>query len=364
MASRLWSRLLTYVFAFPYLPWVKYRQKPQAIKRILVANHLLLGDTIMLTPLLKVLHLHYPKASITFLVPEAFQSLYQKEPYGVKAIGFNPRKPITFIKLLLKYRRYDIAYIPGDNRWSWLALALGAKWIIAFRGDKSWKNKPVNELVPWPHAITAWGDISSQLVGHSTAYFEDADWQSPDCQKFDIPNKPYIVLHLGASKPHKHWATDNWNQVADWVRSNGYQVVWSVGKGEETLLKEVKQKREDKCFHGNLNLAQLWTLLESADFIVCPDTGIAHLGRVVGTPTIAIFGPGSPLVSGAGDFWKNVKFFPLWEPEIECRNQTLLFERDLDWVKHCWRGESECKIAHCTNTVKASQVINILKVNI
>ena len=54
---------------------------------------------------------------------------------------------------------------------------------------------------------------------------------------------------------------------------------------------------------GRLDLAQLWDLLKNAAFLVCPDTGIAHLARLVGVPTVAIYGPGSPISTGPGLFW-------------------------------------------------------------
>ncbi|MGV6851507.1 MAG: glycosyltransferase family 9 protein [bacterium] len=361
MTSRVWGRLLIAVAAFLHRPFK--RQRPKSVQRILVVNHLLLGDTLMLTPLLKRLRCEYPESQIIFACPKAISPLYSKHPYGVEAVGFDLRCVRSIWQLITHYRQYDIAYVPGDNRWSWLAMAMDARWIVAFSGDKSWKNRYVDEFVSFPDKTMAWGDITATLVSaySSSMRFDPKDWSAPDSAVFELPEKRYVVLHLGASKVHKHWSSKNWNILADWLRQNQIQVAWSVGQSEAYLLREVKLYPEDKVFAGTLDLSQLWKLLKKAQAVVCPDTGVAHLGRIVNVPTIVLFGPGSPLISGAGSFWRESPFYPLWDESIKCRNQTLLFERRLSWVQHCWRGDIECSRPFCTNINTHDRVINVLK---
>src|SRR5438270_12899414 len=65
------------------------RRPPDKPRRILVAHHLLLGDTLMLTPLLAKLREQFPAAEIVMAVPGAHAGLYANRPYGVQAIGWN-----------------------------------------------------------------------------------------------------------------------------------------------------------------------------------------------------------------------------------------------------------------------------------
>ena len=51
------------------------RQQSAEPSRILIAHHLLLGDTLMLTPLLKKLRTRFPEADLVMTVPRAFASL-------------------------------------------------------------------------------------------------------------------------------------------------------------------------------------------------------------------------------------------------------------------------------------------------
>ena len=110
------------------------REPPREPRRILIAHHLLLGDTLMLTSLLAKLRARHPAADIVMALPEAFAPLYQSAPYGVRALGWNPRAPAR--SPLWRERGFDLAFVPGDNRVSWLAQALGSRWIVGFDGDR------------------------------------------------------------------------------------------------------------------------------------------------------------------------------------------------------------------------------------
>ncbi len=361
MASRLWGRLLIAVFALFHKPGKKIPD--QQIKRLLVINHLLLGDTLMLTPLLKRLRHQYPQAEIVFVCPEYIMPLYSGRPYAVSAKGFDPRNIMGIARLITEHQSYDIAFVPGDNRWAQMARAMGARWIIAFWDSQTRKNHYIDELVPWPETVTTWGDTAATLVKPALPdlTYTSADWPAPDYSPFELPGTDYIVLHLGASKQHKYWSVENWHVVAEWIREQGLAVVWSVGQAEVHLLSSIAVKSEDRVFAGTLALNQLWQLLKQASALVCPDTGIAHLGRIVDVPTIVLFGPGSPLIFGAGRFWQNSQFFPIWHEDVSCRDQTLLFGRDLPWVRQCWRGDSECRSPFCTNLNQKTDVINVLR---
>ena len=69
------------------------RRPSQPPKRILIAHHLLLGDTLMLTPLLAKLRERYAAADIVMLMSPHYAPIYVRRPYGVRAIGWDPRVP-------------------------------------------------------------------------------------------------------------------------------------------------------------------------------------------------------------------------------------------------------------------------------
>ncbi len=357
MASRFWTRLWVLARAIPSFLSLGRRERPTEVRRILVAHHLLLGDTIMLVPLLQKVRSRYPAAEIVMLCNPAYVSLFHNNPYDVTVRPHDPRSLLGY-RALVSDGGFDLALIPGDNRWSWLARGLGARWVVAFETDRwSYTSWPVDEFVKFPNQPEAWGDITTRLVdGNFDAVFATDQWSAPRHKPFDLPPRPYCVFHLGASSPHKFWPTENWRKLASWVASRGLNVVLSTGKGEISLAQEVDPQNELHNFAGRLDLPQLWHLLAHAEFLVCPDTGIAHLARIVGTPTVALFGPGSPIVSGAGRFWRNSNFIPTWIATIQCRDQSVLFKRELPWVRRCARSVRECGHPICMFQINIDQV--------
>src|SRR5512135_3285107 len=92
-------------------------------RRVLVAHNLLLGDTLMLTPLLAKIRARLPAAQTTLLAAPASVPLYAGRPYGVRALAFTPSRAAT-TRALLEEGPFDLAFVVGDNRYSWLAAAM------------------------------------------------------------------------------------------------------------------------------------------------------------------------------------------------------------------------------------------------
>jgi ADP-heptose:LPS heptosyltransferase len=337
------------------------RRPPVSPRRILIAHHLLLGDTLMLTPLLAKLRERYPAAEIVMATPAAIAPLYQHRPYGVIAVPHDPRDPATLKDLFAK-PGFDLAVVPGDNRFSWLARALDARWIVAFAGDRpAYKSWPVDDLIPYSYAPGAWGDMVADLIpGPPPAPYRPADWRAPDCRPFDVPSAPFAVLHVGASTPLKLWPAERWRTLAAHLEARGFAVVLSAGPGEEQLVTSVDPAGKYRACAGTLDLAQLWRLLAGAGVLVCPDTGIAHLGRIVGVPTVTLFGPGSRVLSGAGAFWCDSPYRAVTVEPFPCRNQHLAFKRELAWLQRCHRGVDECNDNRCMQVISPAQVISAL----
>ncbi len=362
MASRVWPRLYVMAHGAASLAARRRRHPPAVVRRLLIAQHLLLGDTIMLTPLIKKARKRFPDAEIVVTCQKAYARIYAGRPYGVKALGFDPRSLSDHVALR-KQRGFDLALVPGDNRWSWLARALDARWIVAFAADEaSYKDWPVDEMRTMPQEPMAWGEIASRLLdGENPGGYAVEEWPAPDFSPYPRPQAPYCVLHLGASNFHKLWPPQRWQAVCDWAEGRGYQVVLSAGSGEEALLAPVDPDGTRSGLAGRLDLAQMWDLLRNAGFLVCPDTGIAHLARLVGVPTVTLYGPGSPVSTGPGLFWVASPFRTIWDPDVPCRNQDRLFERRLPWLRQCWRSVAECGDPVCIRRVAVDQVITAIE---
>ena len=141
------------------------------------------------------------------------------------------------------------------------------------------------------------------------------------------------------------------------VAARGIAPVWSAGRGEEAIIRACDSEGRYGSYAGNLDLPRLWHLLAKSKLLVAPDTGIAHLARVVGVPTVAIFGPGSAVVTGAGDFWRDAPYRAVTVDPFPCRDQRILFRREIEWVRRCGRTLAECPEPRCMQAVSFDAVI-------
>lgn len=359
MKSRFPARLLIALLGgWRHLVRRRLGARPPQPKRILIAQQLLLGDTIMLTPLVAKLRRNHPAADICLLVAPAYVPLYASRPYGVTALPFDMRS-LSSVMAVIASGGYDWALLPSESRMSWLARACGARWLAAFDGEPGrYKNIPIDEFRPFARQPKAWGELAAELAdGAPPAPYHPADWPAPPVRDFAPPPTPYVLLHVGASTPLKQWAPERWRGLAEHLRSRGMTVVLTCGRGEERLIEAIDPQAEFPRHAGNLDLPQLWRLLAGARLVVCPDTGVTHIAHLAGTPSVVLYGPGNPALFGGGEFWRSQREEVLFQPNFPCRDENVIFRRRLAWGEHCGRTPKTCGQARCMEVIALSDVI-------
>ena len=333
------------------------RERPAAPRRILIAHHLLAGDVLMLTPLLAKLRERHADADIVLTARRAVAPLFSGRPYGARALVYEPRESAT-LDALFDEPGFDLAFVPGDNRYSWLAAAAGARWIVAFSGDRpGYKSWPADELQPYSAAPAAWGDMVAGLArGAPPSPYQPRDWPAPACAPFDAPGGRYAVLHIEASTPLKHWEEAKWLALAEILSGNDIKPIWSAGQSGGELIHRIDPSARFAALGHRLDLAQLWHLVAGAALLVCPDTSVMHIGRLTGTPTVALFGPSPALLYGAGEFWRRAPCRAVTIENFPCRDQHRLFKRDIAWLQRCQRTTAECAAPRCMHAIGVEAV--------
>lgn len=106
----------------------------------------------------------------------------------------------------------------------------------------------------------------------------------------------YLTLFLGASIPLRRLTTTQSVGIITAVLAKNFSIVLLGGQDVaaegEVIIKEVKDHRVLN-FAGKASLVQSAALIKKSSLFIGPDSGIMHLACAVGTPVIAIFGPGN-----------------------------------------------------------------------
>lgn len=365
MSSRLPSRIfLLFISILQLWQFVFPRKKISNPKIIWVFHQLHLGDTIMLTGLLAKLRMHHPKAEIFMIGPPNFVQLYKEKPYKINYIPYNTRQVYSLISLF-KLPRADWAIIPAENRYGWLIFSLRAKWITGFRENKTtYKNRVIDELIEMPTSKVAIPELMQSLVkGRNASPYSPKDWKIVNPTPFSLPNEPYVLLHVSAKSATKLWEAHKWIELIKYFKKKNINVVISSAPKENTTIEIIRKSIDVQAYQGNLTILQLTELMRKSMLIICLDNGVGQLTKIIGSPTICLFGSGSVELCGNADFWKNINFHGITKKDIICRNTKTLFNRELDWVNICNRSPSKCTQSEfiCMKKISVIDVINTIE---
>ncbi len=119
-----------------------------------------------------------------------------------------------------------------------------------------------------------------------------------------------LFLH-GTTWSTKHWPESFWQQLAFIVAQSGYQVLLPWGNEEERkralTIRQYCENHDVAKLPSVLpkhTLAELTTLLSLANGVVAVDTGLGHMAAAMAVPTVSLYGPTSPELTGAYGPWQ------------------------------------------------------------
>ena len=114
------------------------------------------------------------------------------------------------------------------------------------------------------------------------------------------PAAPYVVFLHGTTWATKHWPEAYWRELAERMGRRKLQVMLPWGNpAEKARAERIAQGLNNCQVLPKLNLAGVARVLAAAKACVAVDTGLGHLAAALDVPTISLFGPTNPGLTGA-----------------------------------------------------------------
>ena len=119
----------------------------------------------------------------------------------------------------------------------------------------------------------------------------------PDVSSGGVSGKPVIALHPGSGGRKKCWPLERYLELVLFLHSeHAYYFYFLIGPAEgDDMAREIEDficgNRIDAGILKDSALLRVAAALKSSSLYVGNDSGITHLSSVLGTPTIAVFGP-------------------------------------------------------------------------
>lgn len=111
---------------------------------------------------------------------------------------------------------------------------------------------------------------------------------------------PFVLFLHGTTWDTKHWPELYWRQLAERMIGQGLEVRLPWGNpSEKARAERIADGLDNAVVLPKLNLAGVARVLASAQGCVAVDTGLGHLAAALDVPTLSLFGPTNPGLTGA-----------------------------------------------------------------
>lgn len=277
------------------------------VKKILIRFPNWLGDIVMSLPIIEALKLKFPQAEIHALVKIPFDEILKSDPRIDTVISFN--KPSSFFQKLksmalakrLKPQNYDLCICLTRSISSVLPLYLGGiKQTIGASGflGSFFLTNPI-KLDKTLHQRQQYLSFLKPLgIKHPCEFttLNKPSYQADFFKNLGL-NKPYILLHPGASYGSaKTWPLAYFEKLASYLLEMDKYTIVFLGDKSQKSPKLAHPHLLDLT--GKTSLNDLLILMAYADLVICNDSGPMHLADGLNVKLLAIFGPTNPTLTG------------------------------------------------------------------
>lgn len=165
--------------------------------------------------------------------------------------------------------------------------------------------------------------------------------------------KPYVIIHIGASKPARLWPIDLFKQVLRLSVKKNLQILITglLQEGHyenriNEIINENNQYERIINLMGKTTIQDLLSLVSRAKGLISVDTSIVHWARVFQTPNFSFLGQADLNLFGShSNLYK--KSDSMGVQNLECHDKKTFHGMQLNWMSSC--GYDQCPLSerHC-----------------
>ncbi len=324
--------------------------------RILLIRLSSLGDIVLTTPAIRAIRAHHPNAYIAMLVGKQSADVLRENPHLNEIIEFNrsakDKDSGEMLRILrvLRERKFALTFdFQRKFRTELLMFLSGAS-------ERVGKGRLCTIRVPDKankHATEGYFELlhaaGIPAVNPQLEMFISEKEKKEASFAFEekgiMGMQLKVGLFPGAGWKLREWMPERFATIGDRLvqQFNAHVIVFG-GPKETELVHTVcdLMHKEALPFAGTLSIRQLAACIENCDLFLTNDTGPMHIASAVGTPTVALFGPGN-----------HIKFQPLGELHTLIRYDVP--------CSPCKQFTDKCKNNICMKQITVDEVWDAIK---
>lgn len=295
---------------------------PDLIKRIVVRAPNWVGDAVMSVAAFREVRGLFPNAHITVVSKPGTADIFRDADFVDAVLVYERRGLSSFWQQVgeWKQRRFELALL-FQNAFEAALVSFLARVPRRIGYDTERRGLLLTHPVAVPswknerHEIFYYLNLVAQLeravFGRQSEEREPQFQITVSAERKDEARKLLADAHVDADKRlvllcpgsvnsrAKRWPAERYAALADLLAESEATVVLIGSPGEIDVSNQVASlaKRPPILLTGKTSVAGVTALISIADVLITNDTGPAHIGAAVGTPTLVIFGPTNPLTT-------------------------------------------------------------------
>jgi ADP-heptose:LPS heptosyltransferase len=283
-------------------------------KKIIVVDFGGVGDLVLSIPFLRGLKKTFPSSEVSMLCAQRAGMILKEQSY-IDRLFLSPIAPFGLFKtgLQLRKKRFDMAInlMPETSYFSAIKMYLLLRVINA----RQWVGRntegrglfydikvPEQEMQKENEVLFYGKMLKAISIGTFDERLEFYISKNNRKRAGDLlskernsPKNPFVLISPGSDWPSKRWPIERYAQLVKKLEESfPYLEFGVIGTQKEMELANViKEKCGEKIFvlSGKTPLEVLPAIVKEATLLITNDSGPAHIGRAVGTPSIILAGP-------------------------------------------------------------------------
>ena len=321
------------------------------MEKILLIRLSSLGDIVLTTPAIRAVRAYFPNAYIAMLVAKQSADVLRQNPHLNEIIQFNrfandkdtgemlriirilrQRKFVLTFDFQRKFRTELLMYFSGASE------RVGKGKLCTIRVPEQENKHATERYFDLLHAAGIPAENRQLEMFLSKTERADACYAFEEAGVSEMQLK--VGLFPGAGWKLREWMPERFASIGDrLVQHFNAQVIVFGGPKETELVNTVTSLMNAPAipFAGTLQIRQLAASIEKCDLFLTNDTGPMHIAAAVGTPTVALFGPGN-----------HIRFQPLGDSHTTIRHDVP--------CNPCKQFTEKCKDNICMKKITVDEV--------
>lgn len=297
--------------------------KSRQIKKTLFLKIIGMGDAVLILPSIKAYKKEFPDIHVCVLTSQELTDVFSGENFIDELIIYDlfdkDSGLFGFLKLIQKLRKIGFDCSIDCEQHLYLTTILsylsGIPRRIGFSHPLHRRDYLLTDSVMFDdtkHMARTFLDlvqvfkprISFQQLERIAVTDKDREYADKLLEGIKRNEQDFIVgIHPGTGRRAKmrQWQKNKFSQLADrLIKEMDVKVVFTGSISDADLVDDITRIMEMDSLNltGKTNLKQLTALIEMFDLFISSDTGPMHIGPAMGTVTVGLFGPNTPVRYG------------------------------------------------------------------